>query len=339
MLYILRGIFVIISGIMGWYIGSTFASGGEPTPGYIGLLVGIIVSLLFVLVEVTLTRRYIGIISIVMFGLVFGFIISFLFTQALFFLPWMQTLAKDHEIKEWLSFAITFLFSFMSIMAIIRSKDDFKFVIPFIDLSKEGKGTKPFILDTSVIIDGRIADIIETKLIGVPLILPRFVLMELQRIADSQDRLRRTRGRHGLDILNKMQNSKNIDIKINEVELPEVHGTDSKLVELAKHLDANLMTTDYNLNKVAQLQGVTVVNINDLANAVKQRVLPGETMDIRIVRPGEEYQQGVGYLNDGTMVVVEGAANRINQRVTAYVTSVIQTSAGRMIFGSLTPPR
>ncbi|MBI4834610.1 MAG: PIN/TRAM domain-containing protein [Planctomycetes bacterium] len=337
MLYILRAIFLIISGIIGWYIGSLFSTGpADHATGYYGLIIGMVLAVLFVTGEVFFTRRYIGTISVVMFGLVFGFIVSFLFIQALFLLPWMQKLVTDTpNFKEWLSFAITFAVSFLSILAIIRSKDDFKFVIPFIELSKEGKGMSPIIVDTSVIIDGRIADIGETGIIEAPLIIPRFVLMELQRIADSADRLKRTRGRHGLDILKKMQDSKNIDVQISEVEMPNIKNTDDKLIELAKHLKGRLMTTDFNLNKVAQVQGITVINMNDMTNALKTVVLPGETMEVRIVRQGEEYQQGVAYLNDGTMIVVEGAGNKIGQRLTVTTTSVLQTSAGKMIFANV----
>lgn len=336
MLYILRGIFVAITGIIGWYTGLLFSVPGEHLGGYCGLGIGLLLSIFFVVGEVLFTRRYFGTLSLIMFGLIFGFIISFLFTQTLFLLPWMQRLAKDiTELKEWFSFAITFILSFISIIAIIRSKDDFKFVIPFIELSKEGKETKPFIVDTSVIIDGRIAEIGETKIVQAPLIIPHFVLMELQRLADSADRSKRTRGRHGLDILNKMQGSKNLDIKITEVDLPNIQGTDNKLIELTKHLNGRLMTTDFNLNKVAQLQGLEVININDLANSLRQVVLPGEMIEIKIIRAGEEHHQGIGYLNDGTMIVVEGAYNRIGQRINLTVTSVIQTSAGRMIFGTV----
>jgi uncharacterized protein YacL len=337
MLYVLRGIFVIITGIIGWYIGLLFPhTPGNLTVGYVGVIACVILAILFVIGEIILTRRYVGTISLIMFGLIFGFVVSSLFIQVLFLLPWVQHIASNiPDFKDWLSFAVTFLFSYISIIAIIKSRDEFKFVIPFIELSREGKTIKPFILDTSAIIDGRIADVAETKIMQTQLILPRFVLMELQRIADSADRSKRMRGRHGLDILNKMQSSKNVDIVISEIDPANIGTTDSKLVELTRHLNGRLVTTDFNLNKVAQLQGVEVVNVNDLVNALKQVVLPGEFMEIKIIKEGEESHQGVGYLNDGTMVVVEGARSKLGQKVNVNVTSVIQTSAGRMIFGTL----
>lgn len=335
MLHILRVIFILISSIIGWHIGEPFSERG----GYYGIIIAMGLSTIFSLMEIAFTRRYIAAVSVVMFGLVFGFIISFFFLQALFLLPWIDQLVKSTPdpdgFEEWLTFSITFLFSFIAIIAIIRSKDDFKFVIPFVQLSRTEKGSRPLILDTSAIIDGRIAEISETKLIDSQIILPRFVLEELQNVADSSDKLKRTRGRHGLDILNRIQKSTSLDIQINEARFPYITGTDAKLIELAKHLSARIMTTDFNLNKVAQLHGIEIVNINDLANAMRQIVLPGEALDVKIIRTGEEANQGIGYLNDGTMVVVEGGHKRIGQQVNLTVTSVLQTSAGKMIFGTL----
>lgn len=192
------------------------------------------------------------------------------------------------------------------------------------------------ILDTSVIIDGRVADICETRIIDSPLIIPRFVLQELQTIADSSDKLKRNRGRRGLDMLNKLQTNDKVEIKISDARLPSIEESgdvDQKLVALAKKIDGRVVTNDYNLNKIAQLRGVDVININDLANALKPVVLPGEAIVVKIIKPGEEMGQGVGYLEDGTMVVAESSRDRINEEVSLTVTSVLQTSAGRMIFG------
>jgi uncharacterized protein YacL len=187
------------------------------------------------------------------------------------------------------------------------------------------------ILDTSVIIDGRIADVIDTKIIDTPIIVPQFVLNELQQVADSQDKLKRNRGRRGLDILNRLRKAKGVQVQ--DVELPDVTGVDAKLVRLAKNLDARIVTTDFNLNKVAQVQGVEVVNVNDVANALRPVVLQGEKLTVKVIRTGESQGQGVGYLDDGTMVVAEECANRIGQQVELTVTNVLQTSAGRLIFG------
>lgn len=195
------------------------------------------------------------------------------------------------------------------------------------------------ILDTSVIIDGRICDVCETGFIEGTLIIPQFVLRELQLVADSADSLKRNRGRRGLDILQRMQKMVSIQVQIVEDDFPKVRGVDLKLIELAKVIDAKIVTNDFNLNKVAQLQGVPVLNVNDLANALKPVVLPGETMRVFILKEGKESNQGVAYLDDGTMVVVDNARKMISKTIDVAVTSVLQTTAGRMIFGRYTEDR
>jgi uncharacterized protein YacL len=189
------------------------------------------------------------------------------------------------------------------------------------------------VLDTSVIIDGRVADIAETGFLAGRLVIPQFVLRELQQVADSADSMKRNRGRRGLDILQRIQKNQSLDIMITDVDFVEVREVDLKLIELAKHFDAKIVTNDFNLNKVAQLRGVTVLNINELANALRPVVLPGETMRVFILKEGKEYSQGVAYLDDGTMVVVDNARRCIGRTIDINVTSVLQTTAGKMIFG------
>ncbi len=189
------------------------------------------------------------------------------------------------------------------------------------------------ILDTSVIIDGRIADVCETGFIDGILIIPQFVLRELQLVADSSDPLKRNRGRRGLDILQHIQKMGPVQVQIVEDDFPQLHDVDMKLIELAKQYEAKIVTNDFNLNKVAQLQGLPVLNINELANALKPVVLPGETMRVFILKEGKEYNQGVAYLDDGTMVVVDNAKKMISKTIDISVTSVLQTTAGKMIFG------
>ncbi|MCS6803919.1 MAG: PIN domain-containing protein [Acidobacteriota bacterium] len=210
----------------------------------------------------------------------------------------------------------------------------------FLDLSALGgilmdRGQKQNykILDTSVIIDGRIADIAETKFLEGVLIVPQFVLRELQQIADSADASKRNRGRRGLDVLRRLQNNPQITVQISEASFPNVREVDLKLIELAKQLNARIITNDFNLNKVSELRGVEVLNINELANALKPVVLPGEIMKVFILKEGKEHNQGVAYLDDGTMVVVDNARRMIGKTVAASVTSVLQTTAGKMIFG------
>ncbi|NUN50970.1 MAG: TRAM domain-containing protein, partial [Candidatus Brocadiae bacterium] len=314
---------------------------GEASPWWWGALAGALFAGVFITLEKYFTRRFLGLISVVMFGVVFGFIASYLFTQSLFLLPLFSE--SEAWFRDWVQYCSLAIFVYLSVIGILQSKDDFKFVIPFVELQRESAGPKSVLLDTSVIIDGRIADLVDLRLITTRIILPRFVLKELQAVSDSQDKLKRNRGRRGLDILNRMQRSKSTVIEFYEGDPPGIEGVDAKLVAVAKHLDAAVMTNDFNLAKVAQLQGVQVVNLNDIAVAMRPVILPGEQMEVKIQKPGESHGQGVGYLDDGTMVVVEGGFGRIGEVVTINVTSAIQTSAGRMIFGTLKgwtePPR
>jgi uncharacterized protein YacL len=204
----------------------------------------------------------------------------------------------------------------------------------FVSLFKDARPQRRYkILDTSVIIDGRIAEIVETGFLDGALVVPQFVLNELQMVADSSDPLKRNRGRRGLDILHRIQKMAGVEVIISDVDFPQVKEVDLKLIELARTLLGRIVTNDFNLNKVAQLRGVEVLNINELANSLKPVVLPGEAMTVFILKEGKEYNQGVAYLDDGTMVVVDNARSRIGRNVDVVVTSVLQTTAGRMIFG------
>ncbi|MBI3858387.1 MAG: PIN/TRAM domain-containing protein [Planctomycetes bacterium] len=322
MLHIVRALFVGICGVLGGAIGDQVYK--HPLGG---LLCGLGAGLCFILLELAFTRRVASVLSTLMIGLLVGCLVSYFINMTL------DLVLRDSDpvLKQYRNISITVVLSFLSILVILHMKDDFKFVIPFVELKRESGGSKPVILDTSAIIDGRIADVIDTKVIDTQVIVPRFVLIELQQVADSQDKLKRNRGRRGLDILNRLRKSKGVEV--HEVELPDIQGVDSKLVKLAKTLDARIVTTDFNLNKVAQVQGVEVVNVNDLASALRPVVLQGEKLTIKVIRTGESAGQGVGYLDDGTMVVAEECANRIGQDVELTITNVLQTSAGRLIFG------
>jgi uncharacterized protein YacL len=221
----------------------------------------------------------------------------------------------------------------------LQTKDDFRFLIPYVEFSKQVKGGRPMVLDTSVIIDGRIADLCDTRIIDTKLVVPRFVLNELQGIADSSDKLKRNRGRRGLDVLKRLQTNPRIELEMHDGHVPdggkagEKIRVDERLVLFARSIGARVVTNDFNLNKVAQLQGVDVINLNEMANSLKTVALPGEVLTIKVVKAGDQIGQGVGYLDDGTMVVVEQGRNLIGQEVAIVVTSVLQTPAGRMIFG------
>src|SRR5207253_1414409 len=211
------------------------------------------------------------------------------------------------------------------VSTLVQTKDEFRFIIPYVEFSKQVKGARPLVLDTSVIIDGRIADICDTGILDTKLIVPRFVLQELQGIADSSDKIKRNRGRRGLDILKRMQTNTRVDLQIHESNLPElrdVQKVDERLVVFAQAVAGRVVTNDFNLNKICQLQGVEVINLNELANALKSVALPGENMLVKLVKPGDQIGQGVGYLDDGTMVVVEQGRSHIGSEIPIVVTSV-----------------
>jgi uncharacterized protein YacL len=225
---------------------------------------------------------------------------------------------------------------YLCISFVLQTRDDFRFIVPYVEFKRQTKGHHPILLDTSVLVDGRINDVAATGILQHQIVVPRFVLEELQALADSADKLKRARGRRGLDILSKLQNSKLVDLEIYDSSIhddPKHEGADQKLLALSAQLGASVLTTDFNLNKVAQLQGVQVINLNELANAMRPAALPGDKMTVRIMKPGEEPGQGVGYLDDGTMVVVEQAREYMDREVEFTVTKLHQTSAGRMIFG------
>ena len=288
------------------------------------------------MLDVFTPKKKLSALAGVFFGLLVGIFISWALSHVVDML--LETFRID--ITPPASIAIKWMMGvcicYLTISIVMRTKDDVRFVIPYVEFAKQTKGARPLILDTSAIIDGRILDLCQSRLFDAPLVVPRFVLNELQLIADSADKLKRNRGRRGLDILNKMQANTTIDVEIDDTvlaEVEEVKGVDQKLMMFTKAHNGRLTTTDYNLSKVAQVREVDVVNINDLANALKVVVLPGETMEVKIIKPGEESEQGIGYMDDGTMVVVEGARNKIGRDLVISVTSSLQTSAGKMIFG------
>ena len=222
-----------------------------------------------------------------------------------------------------------------TILALRSNKEDFSLIIPYVRFTRQDAPPNFILLDTSAIIDGRIAELIESKFIEGTIIVPRFVLKELQNIADSSDAIRRARGRRGLETLSRIQKIPSLEFKLHEGDFPEEPAVDSKLVRLSKATGAKLYTTDYNLGKVAELQGAPYVNLTALSGAMKMALLPGENVQIRLVREGKDKGQGIGYLNDGTMVVVNQAAAMIGQQVEVQVQSALQTGAGIILFADL----
>jgi uncharacterized protein YacL len=246
-----------------------------------------------------------------------------------------ESMAVAPETKTFLTLSLTFFMAYVGLM-VGAAKGDYLDLTALGGIFSDKTTRRDYkILDTSVIIDGRIADVAETGFLGGTIVIPQFILRELQQVADSPDSSKRQRGRRGLDMLNRLQNNNTLDIQIVETDFPAVREVDLKLIELGKQLDAVIVTNDFNLNKVAQLRGVNVLNINELANSLKPVVLPGEAMRVFILKEGKEYNQGVAYLDDGTMVVVDNARKLIGRNADIAVTSVLQTTAGKMIFGRL----
>jgi uncharacterized protein YacL len=334
LLIFIRAIFVLVVAGLGVKMART-VSETQVGNGYLAFVAVVLLAVAVVAADLLTPRKKIQTISAIYFGVIVGVILSDLIRNALE--PTMM-LYMNEQVRLAVSGMLMIFVCYLCVSTLLQTKDDFRFIIPYMEFSREIKGARPLVLDTSVVIDGRIADVAETRVLDQPLIVPRFVLQELQGIADSSDKLRRNRGRRGLDILNRLQKSPGVEVKIHDAEIPELAGireVDQRLVVLAKHLGGKVVTNDYNLNKIARLQGVDVINLNDLANALKPIVLPGEGLQVKLIKRGEEPGQGVGYLDDGTMVVTEQGAYHLGETVRLTVTSVLQTSAGRMIFGRM----
>lgn len=327
-IFFVRAIFCLISMLIGYQIG-TLLGGAESNSALIGLGVGFSVSFIIIIVERGLRRISVRGLSSAVFGLIFGLLAAKLLAEAVMLLPVDEATARTTRV------VFTLILCYLGMVVAIRGRDEFNLIIPYVKFTRHDQVQQNILLDTSVIIDGRIIDLCQTRFIEGRMVIPRFVLKELQQIADSSDALKRNRGRRGLDILNKIQKLDRIVVKIHDEDFPEITEVDAKLVKMAKVLDGKILTNDYNLNKVAELEGVVVLNINDLSNALKAIVLPGELLEVKVVKEGKEFNQGVAYLDDGTMVVVEEARKLLGQTLNVAVTSVLQTSAGRMIFGKI----
>ncbi len=324
--FVIRFLLIFACSLSGYFI--AFKYYGFPF-SLLGSLCGFLVAIFVIQVEQGIRKVSLRVIFGGVLGTLTGLLIAFLFAYGLSYV----SIWEKQEVVPWIYVLLTCILGYLGL--VIGSKKSEEFTFPFFGAAKTVRTGDYRILDTSVIIDGRIADISETGFIEGNLIVPRFVLEELQHIADSSDSMKRSRGRRGLDILNKMQKAAGITIEVVDQEFPKIKGVDGKLVALAKKMSGKIITNDFNLNKVAELQGIKILNVNDLANALKPVVLPGETMVVKIIKEGKEPGQGVAYLDDGTMVIVDNAVKHQGDTVTVTVTSVLQTTAGRMIFSEL----
>lgn len=317
----------VVVGLAGPLIGYTQVSADAK-----GILIGLLAAGFIIGVELVVERVPLDAIISAVIGAVIGLVAARLGNWAIFLLD----NERLYAIAQRYSLLTHFVMAALGVMIAIQKRSELELLDR--DLIVKGgkkKSLTTYLVDTSVLIDGRIADICETKFIAGTLVVPRFILRELQSVADSGDGAKRARGRRGLDILARLQENPEIPVRLFDKDFPEIKDVDSKLVALGKDLGARVLTTDFNLNKVAALQGITVLNVNDLANALKPVVLPGEPMTLFILKEGKEREQGVAYLDDGTMVVVEDGRRAIGQKVKATVSSILQTSAGRLIFAKL----
>jgi uncharacterized protein YacL len=318
-------LFVVVGATALCYQLAPFGLRGAPAAG-----VGCLLALVILLAELRLSRAGIGGLLGGALGAVWGMFSALLVTLII------SRTSQPEPTKAFLEYAALFAFVYLGLMLGSQSGRELKVSVPAAMPSGEPRALEPIkLLDTSVLIDGRIADVCEAHFLDGVLAVPQFVLHELQLVADSADSLKRQRGRRGLEVLQRMQKMPHADVRILEQDLLPAGDVDHKLVELARQLGAKIVTNDFNLNKVATVQGLAVLNVNQLANALKPVVLPGEPMRVLILREGKEPNQGVAYLDDGTMVVVDGARRLINKSVDIQVTSVHQTTAGKMIFGRL----
>ena len=343
--FILRLIGMVVFTILGIYFGAYLSriSGGPGDTfavlfGLVGALVGLILTPFITTRPVRALRAQVARVTgqtlvAGLMGLIVGLVIAGLLALPISLLP--------EPFRSILPFLGVLLFAYFGVTVFVMRQNDIFAVLRLnipgrmaaADESGSGQaGTRNILLDTSVIIDGRIADIARTGFLAGTLLIPRFVLNELQYIADSADSLRRQRGRRGMEVLSVLQKDSTVPVRISDIDVEGVRDVDDKLVILARQLRSPILTNDFNLNRVAELQGVAVLNVNELANAVKSVLLPGETLDVAIIQEGKEVGQGVGYLDDGTMVVIEDGRDYLNNKVPVVVTKVLQTAAGRMIF-------
>lgn len=329
----LRVLFLMMAGVVGYYIGTLLEiqqkNGHAFSYALLGAQIGCLSGLLVIFLEGRFRQVSLRGLSSMVFGLLLGVFMAKLISNVLSLLPLGPFILSVSEL------VLTLVFSYLGAVMALRGKDEFNIIIPYVRFQRQDMKEGIILLDSSAIIDGRIAEIYKSHFLAGRLVVPQFVLHELQRVADSQDDLKRQKGRRGLEILRQMQEDPQVDIRFHEDNLPVNQDVDTKLVSLAKMLDAKICTTDFNLNRIAALQNITILNVHKLINSVKSSVSPQEAFDVKLIKEGKEANQAIGYLDDGTMVVVNDAKHLIGQVVGVSVNSVLQTEAGRMIFARL----
>ncbi|HTQ29780.1 MAG TPA: PIN domain-containing protein [Opitutaceae bacterium] len=323
----IRLVFLIVCPAAGWLV--CYATGDWDAKRWLGTLIGLLLGGLVVLVDLMLKGFSLRGLSAITFGLGVGTLIAYLIGVSPLFAE------GDPQIVFLFRLALFLVCTYMATMMALRGKDEFNLVIPYVRFVPHDVDVPLVVVDTSALIDGRVARICESGFLNAALIIPRFVLVELQAVADSPDPQKQARGRRGLEVLSDLRKIKNLDMRINESEVTRREDIDAKLVFLAQSLRAKLLTTDYNLAKVAEFHGVRWLNIHTLVRALRPELVLGESLEVELMKPGKEDGQAVGYLEDGSMVVVTSARDRIGQRVHAEITSVLPTAGGKMIFARL----
>lgn len=298
------------------------------------LLSSAVVSGLVLFIDLFTTRKKISTLSSVFFGLLAAMLATYAVGTVIDLLATVWSLKATPGLIPTIKVLIGLGLSFLCITTVLQTKDDFRLVIPYVEFAKQIRGSRPLLLDTSSLIDARIADVALTGIIQAPMVIPAFVVAELQLLADSGDKLRRAKGRRGLDVITRLQRAGALDVTIDETPVPG-KAVDQMLIETARTMPAIIVTGDVGLARVAGIQGVRVLNLNDVANALKPSLVPGEQLSVRLLKPGEQPGQAVGYLEDGTMIVAEDGGGSIGMQVTLNVTSTLQTSNGRLIFGRI----
>ncbi len=321
--WVFRALFVLASA------GTAYSMGLDLGRPFMFLLIGILGSFAVIAAEWFVSKGPIALISSIVFGSLLGLLFATLAVSVVALAVETDTMDL---VRDDLTGALIVIFSYLGIAFIYQSRDKFNLIVPYVEFRREEKGLRSTVIDTNIIIDGRIADIIRTGFLDGPIIVPQIVLSELHQLADSADKLKRERGRLGLEVLNELQADDELDVRVQDMAIDDERPVDEQLVRIARMLNAKLMTNDFNLNRLATIEGVSVINLNELTNALKTVALPGEQLTVKLINRGEQPGQAVGYLPDGTMVIVEEADRLIGEEVPVVVRNTITRETGRMIF-------
>ncbi|MEZ6184768.1 MAG: TRAM domain-containing protein [Planctomycetota bacterium] len=328
-LFTLRALFFASAMGLGLYVAQSVEATGLQ---FVAMIVSGTIALAVIMVDtLAVARSSIGTVSAIVFGLLIGLLVAQIFVGIVSLVVEFESEGGKETLGA-IRLALVLIFCYLGPAYILRTQDDLRFIVPYVEFRRQAQGPKPLVLDTSAIIDGRIVDVARCNLFDAPLIVPRFVIEELQKIADSGDRGRRERGRLGLERLKRLREDRGLEVEVIPATYAQQDEVDRRLIEVTRFRDGKLVTCDYNLQQVCEVEGVATINLNQLAEAVKLSFVAGETLRVRITRKGEGPEQGVGYLEDGTMVVVEGARDQKGKTITCEVTSTIQSSQGRMVF-------